>query len=274
MDNFEHIEKAAQERLSQKETYLDAAGIKHCAKCGQPLERYITLNGKQRRVPAPRCACDDVAETEQIAKEQRTKVSIMAKSSPLHDPNYDRFTFAVDSTPDSEASKLCRAYVEHWDEIEQENIGLLLSGPVGTGKSFYAAAVVNALRERGVSAIIVTTSRLINLIMERKEPQSVVDELNKFHLVVLDDLGAERDTEYAVEQLENFINARDLSGLPLVVTTNLPRQQFDRPENMSYSRIFDRVKKLCQTTVVLTGPSRRGAQGQDKAKRFREIIGM
>lgn len=268
---MEKIIKKAQENQSKKNTYRDESGVLRCRDCGKPLEAYIRAAGKVLPVP---CDCDDSAEEARKQAEQRERVEQAAKESPLYDTGYNGYTFERDATPDNPASMLSRAFVEHWAEMEKEGYGLLFAGPLGTGKSFYAAAVVNALRAKGVSSLIVTTSRLINEVRSSKNPQAVIDDLNKFRLVALDDLGAERDTEYAVEQLENFVNCRKLSGRPLIVTTNLLRKDMDSPANMSYARVFDRVKKMCCRTIVLIGPSKRIDQAKERAARCKEILGI
>lgn len=268
---MEKIIKKAQENQRKKNSFRDDSGLLRCRDCGKPLEAYIQAAGKVLPVP---CDCDDKAEEARKRAEQREQAEQAAKVSPLYDAGYEGCTFERDDAPDSPASMLPRAYVEHWTEMEKEGTGLLFAGPLGTGKSFYAAAVVNALRAKGVSALIVTTSRLINEVRSSKNPQAVIDDLNKFQLVALDDLGAERDTEYAVEQLENFVNCRDLSGKPLIVTTNLLRKDMDSPTNAAYARVFDRVKRLCCRTIVLTGPSKRIDQARERAKRCKEILGI
>lgn len=268
---MQEIIKNAQESQRSKNSYRDENGVLRCQDCGKPLEAYVKAVGKVLPVS---CDCDRLAEAEHKQAEQRDLVEQAAKTSPLYDAGYSGYTFEWDASPDSQASKQSRAYVAHWPEMEKENFGLLFVGPLGTGKSYYAAAIVNALRAKGVSALIVTTSRLINTVRSAKNPQEVIDSLNKFQLVALDDLGAERDSEYAIEQLENFVNGRSLKGKPLIVTTNLLRKDLDSPVNMAYACVFDRVKVMCCRTIVLTGPSRRADQTRERAERCKEILGI
>lgn len=265
------IVKMALENQRRKNSYRDGSGALRCRDCGQPLEAYVGVVGKMLPIS---CDCDRQAEESQRQAEQRDRAEQAAKESPLYDAGYDACTFELDAFPDSPASRRSRAYVERWANVEEGNFGLLFSGPLGTGKSYYAAAIVNALRAKGVGALIVTTSRLINAVRASKNPQDVIDGLNRFRLVALDDLGAERDTGYAVEQLENFINGRSLRGKPLIVTTNLLRKDMDSPEKIVYARIFDRVKVMCCLPVVLTGPSKREYQAKERAKRCKEILGI
>jgi len=266
------IEKAALKNQREKETYRDNDGTLRCCACGEPVERYIQVLREKRPVA---CRCDREAEEGEKRRAAREAAARAAKKSPLYDAAYNRFTFERDTAPDCDASRRCRAYVAHWEEMEVGSYGILFAGPLGVGKSYYAAAVVNALRDKGISALIVTTSRLINAIRAAKDPQKVIDDLNRFRFVVLDDLGAERDTEYAVEQLEGFINCRsNMEKRPLAVTTNLLRKELDNPQNIGYARIFDRVKQMCCLPIVLTGPSRRAEQAKERGERCKQLLGI
>lgn len=250
--------------------YLDKDGIARCNVCGEPLEKNTPEIGCKTMI---KCSCDKQKEQEKASRLQREAAETEAMKSPLYDASYNAFTFANDDKADKKASDRCRAYVEHWEEVEQGNYGLLFSGELGTGKSYYAAAVVNALRNKGVSSMIVTTSRLLNAIKASKDPQAIIDGLNKFHFVVLDDLGSERDTDYAVEQLENFVNTRSLAKRPLSVTTNLTGKDLQTPPDLRYARIFDRVREMCSIPVILKGESRRIKAAQSRALRGLQILG-
>lgn len=267
---MQEIIKNARENQRRKNSYRDESGLLRCRDCGQPLEAFVEAMGEVLPVV---CACDTQAEEAQKLAEQLAKAERIAKASPLYDAGYNDYTFERDAAPGSPASRQSRAYVEHWPEMEKENFGLLFAGPLGVGKSYYAAAIINALRAKGVSALIVTTSRFINTVRSAKDPQEIIDGLNKFHLVALDDLGAERDTGYAVEQLENFVNVRSLRKKPLIVTTNMLHNDPDSPTGMPYARIFDRIKEMCCHRIILTGPSKRGEREKERAKRCRAILG-
>lgn len=268
---MEGIIKNAQENQRKKDSYRDENGLLRCHVCGQPLEAFIKVLDK---VMPTACDCDRREEEARALAERLAEAEQKARDSPFYDPAYNSYVFEQDTSPDSSASRQCRAYVEHWAEMEAENFGLLFSGPLGTGKTYFAAAIVNALRAKGVSTMIVSTSRLINVVRSSRDPQAAVDDLNKFQLVALDDLGAERDTSYAVEQLENFIDWRSRRGKPLIATTNLLRKDLDAPENIAYSRVFDRVKVMCCRPIILTGPSKRVDQARERAERCKRILGI
>ena len=116
-----------------------------------------------------------------------------------------------------------RRYVEHWPEMRRENIGLLFWGPSGTGKTFAAACIANALVEREVGVRMITLGdALVQLFgMNGEERVRYLESLSSCGLLILDDFGVERRTPYAREQVYEIVNRRYLSGRPMVVTTNL-----------------------------------------------------
>jgi DNA replication protein DnaC len=82
-------------------------------------------------------------------------------------------------------------------------------------------------------------SRLSSLSRERLCVPVIYD------LLILDDLGAERGTEYALEQVFAVIDARYRSRKPLVVTTNLTLDALKHPDDLAHARIYDRILEIC-----------------------------
>ena len=261
--------RAANMTVTPENTYTDERGSVLCKKCGEP--RVKIIDGV--RLPVI-CSCMRREDEERAKQQKRIEVRSRVEACSLYDAAYGTMTFEADDAPDSEASRISRAFVREWAAMKSQGYGLIFAGSVGTGKSFYAAAIVNAVIEQGTQGIIVTTTRLINEIQAAKSPGTVIDELNAFPLVALDDLGAERNTDYAVEQLEAFVNARSLSKKPLLVTTNLSGKELRKPPDMRYERIYDRVLAMCPRQVVLVGESRRVGQRVDRAAEMLRLMGV
>ena len=113
-------------------------------------------------------------------------------------------------------------YVEQWQTMRSENLGLLLWGGVGTGKSFLAGCIANALMEQEVPVRITNFARILNELNSCFSGRNeVVDKLCRYPLLIIDDFGMERGTEYALEQIYNIVDSRYRSRKPLIVTTNL-----------------------------------------------------
>ena len=170
---------------------------------------------------------------------------------------------------DSDTMQKCKAFVEHWADIYRENTGLLMTGPVGTGKTFAAACIANALIERGVPVLM--TSFPVILGTSKYDLNDVIRQAQEYDLIIVDDLGAERDTDYALEIMFQFVDARYRSGKPMIVTTNLSPQEMRKTTTLALSRIYDRVLEMC-LPMVFTGGSRRAERRTAKRGILREIL--
>jgi DNA replication protein DnaC len=86
-------------------------------------------------------------------------------------------------------------------------------------------------------------------------------DFGRFDLIVLDDLGTERSSAFALEQVFDVVDNRVQSMLPMIVTTNLTLTELKNPESRSYQRIYDRLLQVC-TPVNFNGESRRKEQAE------------
>ena len=88
-------------------------------------------------------------------------------------------------------------------------MGLLLWGPVGTGKSFIAGCIANALLDQGVPVMMTNFARLLNKLTDMcvGDRNAYIDSFNSFPLLIIDDLGVERNSEFAREQVFSVIDS-------------------------------------------------------------------
>lgn len=167
---------------------------------------------------------------------------------------------------------LAQRYVDYWPEMRGKNVGLLLWGGVGTGKSFMAGCIANALMEQEVAVYMTNFARIMNELNSAFAGRNeVVDRLCRYPLLVIDDFGMERGTEYALEQIYNIIDSRYRSRKPLIVTTNLTLTELKNPQDTAHARIYDRLLELC-TPIACTGPSMRKDIGQAKLNLLKTLL--
>lgn len=260
--------------------FRGADGLLYCGRCGAPKEAEIDLSalgmGTGTKRVAASCNCVDA---EISAKKERDTGERFAQEMErweaafhVSEPSYRRCTFAGDDSPATKISTICRRYVARWEKVRRDNIGILFYGSVGTGKSFYACAIANALLERQVPAAVTNFPRLLNILQGARDRQAVIDHLQRYELLALDDLGVERDTTYAAEQIFSVIDARARAKLPLIVTTNLTLDELYSPCSMQQQRIYDRVMEMCPVRLKLTGESRRAGNAAARRETALEIL--
>ena len=135
----------------EDEYISETDGLIYCSKCHTPRQKKIEFLGKIM-FPIIRCQCQQEQYEKEEAKRKHQEflehISRL-KSSGLQDPALREFTFAHDNGINPEIEK-AKNYVTHWEEIKSKAMGLLLWGDVGTGKSFFAGCVANALLDKGV----------------------------------------------------------------------------------------------------------------------------
>ena len=146
------------------------------------------------------------------------------------DPTMRDWTFENDNGRNPQTG-LARRYVEHWEDMRTDNIGCLFWGGVGTGKSYLAGCIANALMEKEIPVYMTNFALILNDLAASFEGHNeYISRLCRYHLLIIDDFGMERGTEYGLEQVYNVIDSRYRSGKPLIVTTNLTLQELQLTE--------------------------------------------
>lgn len=238
----------------REDEYLDESGLIYCSKCRTPRQKRINAVG---RTIEPRCMCAcQTAEYEQRERERKHRefLDTVAKnrSIGLPDPELRKHTFENDLGYNPKQIEMAKRYVQHWEEFRETASGLLLWGNVGTGKSFIAGCIANALLDKGVPVIMTNFARLLNKLtdMYASDRNAYIDSFKRYPLVIIDDLGIERNSEFAREQVFSVIDSRYRSQLPMIVTTNLSLKTLNHPEDMARARIYDRVLERCMPIRV------------------------
>jgi DNA replication protein DnaC len=228
----------------------------YCRKCNEPRREWLSLIGGY--VPVM-CSCM-IAEQK---KQERLAQIEKYRNTGFPDRGLQKCRFDHDDKKSKKASDMCRSYVRRFSEFKKAGKGLILFGGVGTGKTFLASCIANELIDNGVPCLVTNFARIINTIQGMYEgKQKYLDSLNEFDLLVIDDLGIERNTEYVNELVYNIIDARYRSGKPMIITTNLKYSDLYHTEDTSKARIYSRIIEMC-LPVLVSGEDRRKNKMQD-----------
>ena len=233
----------------REDEYLNADNLICCSRCHTPRQKRINAIGKTME-PRCMCACQtaDYDKREQERKHREFLDMVERnRSVGLPDPELRKHTFENDLGYNPKQMRMAKRYVLHWEELRKNATGLLLWGDVGTGKSFIAGCIANALLDKGVPVIMTNFARLLNKLtdMYAGDRNAYIDSFKRYPLMIIDDLGVERNSEFAREQVFSVIDSRYRSELPMIVTTNLTLEELQHPEDLSRSRIYDRILERC-----------------------------
>ena len=261
---------------AEAEDYTGEDGLLYCGKCHTPKEAYFaegkTCFGRDRH-PAE-CDCQRAAREKQQAAESRQKHLEKVedlKRRGFTDPAMRNWTFEHDNgrNPQTETA---RFYVESWETMQAENIGYLFWGGVGTGKSYLAACIANALMEKEVAVCMTNFATILGDLAASFEGRNeYISRLCSYPLLILDDFGMELGTEYGLEQVYSVIDSRYRSGKPLIATTNLTLEELQHPQDTPHARIYDRLTSMC-APVRFTGSNFRKETAQEKLERLKQLM--
>ena len=270
------IFRLATAQEAEPEDYTGEDGLLYCGKCRQPKEAYFaegkTLFGRDRHPKECDCKRADREKREAADREQKHREEVgRLKRMGFTNPAMQEWTFENDNGKCPQMDK-AHFYVAHWEDMEAENIGYLLWGKVGAGKSYFAGCIANALMEREISVCMTNFALILNdLAASYKDRNEYIDRLCRFPLLILDDFGMERGTEYGLEQVYNVVDSRYRSRKPLIVTTNLTLEELQNPEDTAHARIYDRLTEMC-TPVRITGENFRKARAREKMEQLKTLL--
>lgn len=262
----------AQERVA--ETFTGADGLQCCAVCKRPVQVAVEFLGIRKTV---NCACDCIMERiQEREREKQREENERNRRACFTETNMDGWTFERDDRKNPQMSDVMHNYVNRFPEFRSIGKGLLLFGDVGTGKTFYAACIANALLDQGYK-VLMTNFITLAYQIEGKfgAKQEFMDSLNRYDLLIMDDLGVERDSAsgYMQEIVYNVIDSRQRAGLPYIITTNLTGDQLKNPAEVRYKRIYDRILEKA-VPIEIKGESRRRQALRDTHADMKAMLGL
>lgn len=249
-------DKAEENSAGFENCRKDKEGFYVCKVCGK--RKQFSFRG--RLVPA-QCECDQERERREMAElKQEQRIAYLFETG-VTDKRYLKNTFEKDDGLNPEISAKCQKYVEKWKEMKKNNIGILFYGDVGTGKSFLACCIGNALIRKGIPVLITNLSKLVENRIQANKGLTTSIDLREYSLLILDDLGIENATQTAY----NIIDEWYRTGRPLIVTTNLKPEQLKNAKEIERRRIFDRVVEMCGSVpIYVKGELRRYSISRQK----------
>lgn len=273
ISSFLQIGEDAEHNIREND-YIGDDGLWHCGTCKKPLQKRIRSRMFNKVVW---CICDCQAKEikERMRKEEyeedMKRLKRLRDASMMERKYQDaKFSEYRIREGNERALKIAKKYVQDFPKMYKENIGLVFYGAVGTGKSYTAACIANSLLEQKIPVVMTSFVKILQDIRNVEDEGEYLRIMNRSRLLIFDDFGAERDTDYALEKVYNAIDSRVRMNRPMIITTNLSFDDMMQNPDIRYRRIYDRIFENCHP-VELSGSSFRiikAAHRQEKMKEY------
>lgn len=201
------------------------------------------------------CKCEDIAlANEAIRLKEQAKIKKLQSkfdahsliSNDLKNANFDNYE--PENRGQEYAKRTSQKYVEIFNIDEPRN--LLFHGSFGLGKSHLAKSIADGLLERGFSTLFISVPKLLRKFRATYSKDSDISEdevtemLESVNCLILDDLGAEKKSDWTAERLFDVIDSRQ--GKHTIYTTNYePEDLIHKLGERNFSRVINR-----DTTVI------------------------
>lgn len=274
-DIFDKVAELSETNFQKNPYDFFKDGLLYCGLCHTKKTTLAEVPEIGRsKVVSCLCECEKKKRDDEERERRGAAIVELRRRECFGNGKAMQWTFAADDGKQDRIKNAMRKYADNFEEMQKQGRGLLLYGNVGAGKSFYAACIAHVLIDKFY------TARMIDFGEIEKKVQStwngreeLFDQLISYDFLILDDLGAERDSEYMQQIVYDVINARYKAGLPLIVTTNLSSDELKNPADMKNSRIYSRILEMC-LPVKFEGGDKRREKLKEYHKPMTELLGL
>ena len=272
---FQTLSENAEENFIKNknaEDFLAEDGLWHCGKCGTAKqfrlpERFMKMGMPE--IVGCCCACQFAKEKRENAKQQLASVIRENKENADIPEHY--LSADIAAVESSEAKRIGMNYIKNFEKLGR--IGLLLYGDVGTGKTYLAACIANALLNQGIRVKWLTTMQIVerSCFYSESEYAEYTRSITAPDLLIIDDLGAERGTDFALERVHSLVDTRISANLPMIITTNIDITDMGNCTDLKKKRTFDRIMPAT-FAFAMKGTSYRMKQAQKSYETLKDLL--
>lgn len=260
LQTFEEIVKRANTGAIEKNDFTGDDGILHCGYCGKPKQKWIHTCGKDFFVTFI-CECRAKAGEQQRTADAKNK-QIQARIADCFGER--KMYFRADLEPQSRIAGFCDKYASGFTHKSK---WLILFGECGRGKSYRAAQICSKIIHRGYRAKFTSLAEIERMLWNGDKGE-IYNRLNGYDLLVLDDFGAERNTDYIKEIRFNIVDMRYTSDKPIIITTNV--NGVDKSD-ISDQRVYSRIREK-SLNIKVEGEDKRTPTGFENLEEFETIV--
>ena len=257
------------------ETEYMKDGHSYCKTCHERKDGEVRSLMDMKFIFKNNCKCDRERLEKQKQREKEQEIESLKRSCFISMSQW-AYTFDNYKGEKYKSYIIAKNYVKEYEQMKKENIGLLFCGTVGSGKTYLACCIANDLIEEYMIRVKIRNfAQIINDLQKSGfdlDKNEYIEALTNVSVLILDDLGIERDTSYAKEQVYNIVNSRYLKQKPTIFTTNLPYEKIQNSDDgVEYERIYSRIIEMCIPVKVMGEDFRKRLQ-KEKLKQNKERL--
>lgn len=257
------------------ETEYMKDGHAYCKTCHERKDGEVKSLMDMKFIFKNNCKCDRERFEKQKQREKEQEIERLKRSCFISMSQW-AYTFDNYKGEKDKSYIIAKNYVKEYEQMKKENIGLLFCGTVGSGKTYLACCIANALIEEYMIRVKIRNfAQIINDLQKSGfdlDKNEYIESLTNVSVLILDDLGIERDTSYTKEQVYNIVNSRYLKQKPTIFTTNLPYEKIQNSDDgVEYERIYSRIIEMCIPVKVMGEDFRKRLQ-KEKLKQNKERL--
>lgn len=143
-----------------------------------------------------------------------------------------------------------KMYCEKFDTMKKNNVGLMIYGGTGIGKTYIAGCIANELIEKGYKVFMANILDILEYVQDNFDKSGkkewFMNKLKEFDLIIIDDFGMETTSDFELKNISKVINTRYEHGLPILITTNIDREEMQDSSNLKIQqrRIYSRIAEM------------------------------
>ena len=249
----------------------------YCGRCHTPKQVRISLNNNTKVV---NCLCQcgtERRESEKDAWKRREKMQRIKRLrvEGLQVSLSHTYTFDHDNGSNPKLY-IAKSYVKNWDQCRRENLGMLLTGSVSSGKSFFAGCIANALIDEGIPVMMASVPRMLQTMsMMRGEAMAeYICGLDHYPLLILDDFDPQSIHPIQKRMLFTIIDRRYGRGDPMILITTRSVENLKRLSkgDVLMEGSVARILEVCQPVAFLDQDFRE-IRAQNRREIAKAILG-
>jgi DNA replication protein DnaC len=231
-----------------------------CSKCKTP-KQIIKMIGNTAHIFNIRCECEEreyqARKQAELKAQQEFELRMKAeklRNNGIAVKQYHSYTLENDDNLTPEITAKIKDYIDNFAKYVLTGEGLMLYGGVGTGKTFLAMCIANALIDKGYKVYATSLSQIARELRDFAKAESRFKSFMDYKLIVLDDLGTESAMPSTMEIIYQVIDGWTSRNIPLVITTNLTPEIFEKAASggasVDTARVSSRILEKCRPIKV------------------------